>query len=222
MIEYNREEEDNSISFIQYIPNFLDKTYCDFLYKELENETYLRGANKDGKLISREQKWLHNNNNIFSKKWKKSFTRWTPQLYNENIKTLQNNILNIYKEKYKLPDNINIPTFNSSLINVYNNENDFISFHQDNISEFADNPTIFILSFGEKRNMILKRTLYNKLNPLSMIIDNEKEKLNISIELDNNSLLVMGGSSQKYYCHSIIKENIEKKKRYSITFREHI
>ena len=46
-----------------------------------------------------------------------------------------------------------------------------------------------------------------------------KSNVDFEIELEDNSLFIMGGASQKYFSHEIPKSNsIEQ--RYSLTFRE--
>ena len=51
--------------------------------------------------------------------------------------------------------------------------------------------------------------------------DKQNQNMNFSIDLENGSLLLMGGSTQKYFAHGIDKDEKCKEKRFSITFREH-
>ena len=52
---------------------------------------------------------------------------------------------------------------------------------------------------------------------------NKDEKhLNQEFNLDDNSLLIMSGASQRYFCHSIVKELDKTNPRYSLTFRQYL
>jgi hypothetical protein len=64
--------------------------------------------------------------------------------------------------------------------------------------------------------VILERTFKDKLKR-----NKEEYNLNKKFVLDNNSLFIMSGSSQRYYCHSIEKDNTINE-RYSLTFREYL
>ena len=107
--------------------------------------------------------------------------------------------------------------FNSLLINYYPDGNYNITPHQDTCKSFGKYPTIALLSFGVDREFILERTLFDRLKR-----DKNKKYLNKKFILKDGSLLIMAGSVQRNYCHSIKKNNKIKDKRYSLTFREHI
>ena len=51
--------------------------------------------------------------------------------------------------------------------------------------------------------------------------DKKNQSMNFDINLEHGSLLVMGGTTQKYFAHGIDKDPKCKEKRFSITFREH-
>ena len=64
----------------------------------------------------------------------------------------------------------------------------------------------------------MQRVIYNKNNPKSMKRNLNEKYLDLKIPLKNGTILIMGGSTQKYYSHGIPKEHC-KKKRYNMTFR---
>ena len=213
-------EENGGYSFIKYIPNFLNKEQKQLILKEILNENYIGGTTNYGSEIPRVQKWMHNDNQPFSNLWKFQYERWQPQPYTMNLKNLQNNLINLYLKEYKFPENIYIPKINSALINKYRCGNDSIAFHRDNLPEFGENPTILVMSFGGTRKIKFRRVIYDSHNTKSMKMDREKKNMNFNIDLEDNSLLIMGGNTQKYYSHGIDKESCDNE-RYSITFREH-
>jgi alkylated DNA repair dioxygenase AlkB len=215
-------EENGGYSFIKYIPNFLNKEQKQSILKEILNANYIGGTTNYGSEIPRVQKWMHNDNQSFSNIWKCQYERWQPQPYTNNLKKLQDNLINLYLEKHTFPENISIPKINSALINKYRCGDDSIAFHRDNLPEFGNNPTILVLSLGDTREIQFRRVLYDPNNPKSMKMDKENQNMNFSINLEDSSLLIMGGNTQKYYAHGIDKTSINKGQRYSITFREHI
>ena len=220
-MEINIKENDGTTSFIKYIPNFLNQEYIQILHKEISDDNYIGGDTDYGSEIPRVQKWMHNNNLPFSLLWKKQYKRWQPQPYSLNVKKIQNELTKIYLDKYILPEGVNIPNINSALINKYRDGNDSIAFHRDNLPEFGENPTIMVLSLGYTRQIKFRRVLYNPEKPKSMKTDKDNKNMNFNINLENGSLLVMGGSTQKFFAHGIDKQDC-KGERYSITFREHI
>jgi len=92
--------------------------------------------------------------------------------------------------------------FNSILINLYKNGNDYVGYHSDDEKEL-DFSVIASLSFGETRNFLIKNKYTDYLTKL---------------ELNNNDLLIMN-DMQIGYKHSIPKQK-NKKKRINLTFRK--
>jgi alkylated DNA repair dioxygenase AlkB len=213
-------EDDGSKCFIKYIPRFLDSDYIYKITQGLKNNIYIGGETDYGNKIPRVQRWMHNDDVPFSELWKQQFSRWQPQKYIPPIKELQDNLIEMYHTRYLFPEFVTIPEINSALVNKYRSGNDSISFHRDNLPEFGENPTIMIASFGETRTIQFRRVKYNRENPKSMKLDKDKQDQNFNIELEEGSLLIMGGATQKYYSHGIDK-HLTNNERYSITFREH-
>ena len=96
-------------------------------------------------------------------------------------------------------------TFNSVLANYYRDGNDSNGWHADNEKELGNNPVIASLSFGTERRFDLKHNL-------------TKEK--ISFNLSHGSLLIMGGSLQHNWKHTIAKAKKIEKDRINLTFRK--
>ena len=112
------------------------------------------------------------------------------------------------------------PKINSCLINKSRDGNDSIKPHRDTPYSFGDYPTICGVSFGDTRKLVFKKIDFDKKNYNSMKTD-RKSEMDFEIKLEDNSLFIMGGASQKYYSHEIPKSD-SVKQRYSLTFREFI
>ena len=123
-----------------------------------------------------------------------------------------NEIIDIYSpEIYK-------PKINSCLLNKYRNGKDSIKPHRDTPDSFGEYPTIAGLSIGETRCISFRKIDFDIGNYNSLKEDKESN-LDLDIELENNSLFIMAGASQKYFSHQIPK-NDSLNTRYSLTFRE--
>ncbi len=101
-------------------------------------------------------------------------------------------------------------SYNSVLLNYYRNGNDSVGFHADDEKELGLNATIASLSLGDTRKFVLKQYKASKGN-----IINSKE---VSFELTNGSILVMSGTTQHYWKHSIPKTKYSQP-RINLTFR---
>ena len=210
-------EKNNDKTIFIYIPNFLNENKRQNIVSELESyDDWRIGYNYQGNLITRKQKWYQTDNQPFCKNWKYKFDRWESNPYTDNLTLLQTHVESYINEFLKHEKYINKANYNGLLINYYEDGNNFITAHQDSVESFGKYPTIALLSFGDSRKFILERTLEGKL------ARNKNEKyLNKEFILEDNSLFIMAGGSQRYYCHSIQKEE-NKQKRYSISFREYI
>lgn len=94
--------------------------------------------------------------------------------------------------------------FNSVLANLYRHGQDSMGMHSDDEPELGQNPIIASVSLGEPRDFIFK----HKQN-------DDKHKL----ALEHGSLLIMRGSTQKYWRHGINKTAKPVNKRLNFTFR---
>ena len=214
MLRYNFIDE-GEYSFFYYQENILEKEDITNLEKWLKSRTYKSGTCISGKIIPRKQLWFQEDNKYFCESWKYRYDRWKSNDYDDFLKEVQDKI----NEKVKniLGDTSNY-RFNSCLINKYETGNDSIKPHKDTTESFGEYPIIAGLSVGEPRIFKIKKVIYDKNNKISQKIDKDRE---IEIELKNNSLIIMGGASQKYYTHEIPKMDTDKV-RYSLTFRKYI
>ena len=211
------EENDGTNSIFILIKNVLDNKNYSKIKNYLENiKDWKEGQTYDNKNIQRLQKWYQVDNNTFCKKWKNKYDRWESHHYNKLLFDIQNIINKKTLDLIPIDFGIQKPKFNSILINYYRNGSDIIPNHQDNHHSFGRYPTIANLSIGGERTLILERTHKDKLNR-----NKEEYNLNKKYILTNNSLFIMSGSSQRYYCHGINKENTSES-RFSMTFREYL
>jgi alkylated DNA repair dioxygenase AlkB len=105
------------------------------------------------------------------------------------------------KEKIEIITN---QTFNSCLLNLYQNGNEGMGWHSDNEKELKENGTIASISFGAERNFSFKHN---------------HSKLRIAIKLENGSLLTMENEIQKFWKHSMPKSTKIMTPRINLTFR---
>jgi alkylated DNA repair dioxygenase AlkB len=217
MINHIINEKDGGVCQLSYIPNFIDDKLSKKIMNEMNNiNDWKIGKTNDGKIIKRKQKWFQIDNKPFCKVWREQYDRWKSHNYTTFLLDLQDLIQSKINNYLINHENIKKPKYNSLLINYYENGNNQIAPHQDNKLSFGNEPTIALLSFGDTRTIILERTKRNLLKR-----NKEEFHLNKKIKLEHNSLFIMAGDVQKNYCHYIPKEN-NKRKRYSLTFREFI
>ena len=95
--------------------------------------------------------------------------------------------------------------FNAVLLNLYRDGNDSNGWHSDDEKELGDNPVIASVSLGAGRQFQLKHKIVKHL----------RHKL----ELENGSLLLMKGTTQKYWKHQIPKTKKITSPRINLTFR---
>ena len=95
-------------------------------------------------------------------------------------------------------------TFNSCLLNFYHDGQDGMGWHSDNEPELKPQGTIASLSLGAERRFLFKHKQ-----------SGEKREL----VLTNGSLLLMHGTIQKYWLHSVPKMRKVAHPRINLTFR---
>ena len=96
-------------------------------------------------------------------------------------------------------------SFNSVLLNRYRNERDSMGMHSDDEPELGPDPVIASLSFGAARTFVLKH---------------KHNKKTVRLDLTDGSLLLMSGSTQKYWLHGINKTTRALQPRLNLTFRK--
>ena len=97
--------------------------------------------------------------------------------------------------------------FNSVLLNEYPNGKVGMGWHSDDERELGTDPIIASLSFGANRDFIFKHKT-------------DKSIENIKIHLKNGSLLLMLGSTQHHWKHSLPKRLKVREPRINLTFRK--
>ena len=114
-----------------------------------------------------------------------------------------NNVLLQLKERV---ENYSEIKFNSVLLNEYPNGEVGMGWHSDDEKELGTDPIIASLSFGANRDFIFKHKT-------------DKNIENVKLHLKSGSLLLMLGSTQHYWKHSLPKRLKVKEPRINLTFR---
>lgn len=103
--------------------------------------------------------------------------------------------------------------YNSVLLNYYRNGSDSVGLHADDEKELGTNANIASISLGETRKFQLSQ--YKKSpNPDDVFPGYEE------YELNNGSLLVMSGTTQHYWKHTVPKQKEIVNGRINLTFRK--
>jgi alkylated DNA repair dioxygenase AlkB len=119
----------------------------------------------------------------------------SPITWNENLKRI--------KKKIEIVSSI---IFNSVLLNDYEDGNVGMGWHSDDEKELGKDPIIGSVSFGVDRDFYLKPKIKS---------NNDRVKIMSS----NGSLILMNGSTQHHWLHSLpIRKNINER-RINLTFR---
>ncbi|MVN91635.1 alpha-ketoglutarate-dependent dioxygenase AlkB family protein [Mucilaginibacter aquatilis] len=95
-------------------------------------------------------------------------------------------------------------TFNSCLLNLYHNGSEGMSWHSDDEKELGNDPIIASLSLGVNRKFSFKH---------------KQTKATVSLALNHGSVLLMQGSTQHYWLHSLPKSTKITGPRINLTFR---
>ena len=96
--------------------------------------------------------------------------------------------------------------FNSALLNLYRDGNDYMGWHRDNEKSLGDMPAVASVSLGATRVFQLR--------------EYETKKNLVSIELTHGSLLLMKGKTQGCWEHRLPKAPAVTNARMNITFRK--
>jgi alkylated DNA repair dioxygenase AlkB len=94
--------------------------------------------------------------------------------------------------------------FNSCLLNLYHSGEEGMSWHSDDEKALGRNTCIASVSFGSKRRFMFRHKV---------------EKRTVALELEHGSLLVMKGTTQRYWLHSLPKAKRVHTPRVNLTFR---
>ena len=104
----------------------------------------------------------------------------------------------------QLAEKISGDTFNSCLLNLYHNGEEGMAWHSDDEKSLRLNTSIASLSFGAERKFSLKHKV---------------SKDTVTQVLENGSLLVMKGTTQMNWLHSLPKTKKVNGPRVNLTFR---
>jgi alkylated DNA repair dioxygenase AlkB len=94
--------------------------------------------------------------------------------------------------------------FNSALLNLYRDGRDSVGWHSDAEPELGRDPVIASVSLGAVRRFTLRH---------------KKQRLQIGLDLEPGSVLVMAGATQHYWRHQLPKTNRPVGPRINLTFR---
>lgn len=94
--------------------------------------------------------------------------------------------------------------YNSCLLNLYHDGNEGMAYHSDDEETLAKNGAIASISFGAERKFLFKH---------------KRSKQSISVVLENGSLLVMKGTTQKNWLHRLPTTKKIIGPRINLTFR---
>ena len=111
----------------------------------------------------------------------------------------------LYLIKNIIENHINY-SFNSVLLNEYGSGQEGMGWHSDDEKELGTDPIIASLSFGANRDFIFKHKTDRSIE-------------NVKLHLKSGSLLLMLGSTQHYWKHSLPKRLKVKEPRINLTFR---
>jgi alkylated DNA repair dioxygenase AlkB len=216
-------ETDGSASIFMYIPKW---KVSDFYTRVLNNftDTDWKSGHYEHHECNRIQRFYSIDNKPFCEYWKNTPPRWQPHTYEDWLLELQmetqeyindtcEGLINAYPN-FKPVD------FTSALVNKYRNGLDFIPEHRDVVVMDRD-PTIASISFGETRTFRVNRIKYTceTSDPRTIVHDKEFRHFSKEWKLNSGDLMIMAGSSQKYFSHEILKDPTVKGPRYNITFR---
>ena len=95
--------------------------------------------------------------------------------------------------------------FNSVLLNYYRDGRDSVAWHSDDEPELGPAPVIASVSFGAARKFQLRHR--------------SRSRLRHALELEDGSLLVMRGPTQRYWQHQVPKTAQPVGPRVNLTFR---
>ena len=97
-------------------------------------------------------------------------------------------------------------SFNSVLLNLYRDGADSMGWHSDDEPELGERPEIASLSLGATRRFRLRHRRRKDLEP-------------VAIDLENGSLLIMKGETQRFWKHHVPKSKRVAESRVNLTFR---
>jgi alkylated DNA repair dioxygenase AlkB len=193
-------------TFLISISNILTPDTYEKLLLTLKTLDYRKGFTDSGTEVPREQLWFHNENKYFCERWIARYPRWDAHPYPDVLREVQDLIQERINQIQI--EELHKPTINSCLVNYYRNGDSCIHPHRDNKNSFGERPTIVGISIGAPRKLVLTHI--------------SKKDVQYELELDDNSMFIMAGGSQRNFLHGIPFDPECSKERWSLTFREHV
>jgi len=186
---------EGSLGEVEYIDDFLTLSEADEFFKKINTETpWERPLMKYyGKTfpIPRDTAWFGEKSYVYS-----------------GIRNKPNPMTNALKELRKKAEDKCAYSFNSLLINRYQNGNDKVGWHADDEPELEGCEVIASISLGAAREFKLRKKNYDK----------QKDTVH-KILLEHGSLLIMRAPLQKFWEHEVPKKAIDNP-RLNLTFRK--
>lgn len=179
-----------------YFPNFLNREEDKFYFNQLKDtiEWKFDEVKIFGKhLITKRKMAWYGEKEI---EYTYSGISRKAFLFNSELLNLKNKIENKFPAVY-----------NSCLLNLYHNGEESMGWHSDNEKTILENSAIASLSLGAERKFSFKHKITKQL---------------ISIHLTSGSLLIMAGTTQKNWLHSLPKSKKVNSERINLTFRNMI
>lgn len=96
--------------------------------------------------------------------------------------------------------------FNAVLLNLYRDGRDGMGWHSDDEPELGPAPVIASVSLGAARRFCLRHK--------------RRKDLKLDLELGHGSLLLMAGTTQRYWVHAVPKTSRPVGERINLTFRQ--
>ncbi|MBT0812567.1 alpha-ketoglutarate-dependent dioxygenase AlkB [Litoribacter ruber] len=184
------------------LPSF-GEVYYPSIFTPEESKRYFS-------LLREHVKWEHRAIQLFGKKVMQP--RLTALYGNSDVpykySGLELQPLPMTKELFEIQERIGSQvqsSFTHVLLNYYRDGNDSMGWHRDNEKSLGVDPAIASVSFGAARKFLLRR------------YENKQEK--VQVLLEDGSLVLMKGSTQTYWEHSLPKSTRIAEGRINLTFR---
>lgn len=124
--------------------------------------------------------------------------------YSNNLLQTQSWTPLLAKIRARIETHLNFP-FNSVLVNLYRNGNDYVGWHSDNEQELGEQPFITSLTFGAERRFEFRH---------------KKSSENGRILLRRGTLLLMQPAFQHHWLHCVPIDQSITEERVNLTFRK--
>ena len=178
---------------VDYFPSIFEPARCAELFSALIDSLDWRVDQiyMFGKLVTTKRKvaWVGD----AGCSYKYSGVKKEPQPWTPELLDIKNQLEKISQSK-----------FNSCLLNLYHDGNEGMGWHSDDEPELDQSAPIASLSLGGERKFSFKH---------------KTEKTNVSLMLENGSVLLMHAPTQQFWQHSLVKTKRPVAPRMNLTFR---